>query len=78
MKDHCTGLTWPRKGIQASRPNASEYVLDILPTMLGACRFKPGVPFVGHRQAPDVTQQNAASHLGLFCLHNREISLKKN
>ena len=30
----------------------------------------PGVPFIGHRQtesAPDVTPQNAASHLGLFC-----------
>ena len=38
--------------------------------------YKPGIPFVGHRQnsiAPDVTPQNAASHLGLFCLH-REIS----
>ena len=35
--------------------------------------FTPGVPFMGHRQtpnsiAPDVTPQNAASHLGLFCL----------
>ena len=50
--------------------------------------FKPGVPFVGQRQqnsprcgtfanriAPDVTPQNAASHLGLFCLL-REISSK--
>ena len=32
--------------------------------------FKPGIPFMGHRQiAPDVTPQNeAASHLGLFCV----------
>ena len=33
---------------------------------------------MGHSQnriAPDVTPQNAASHLGLFCLH-REISSK--
>ena len=33
--------------------------------------FKPGVPFMGRRQkkiAPDVTPQNAASHLRLFCL----------
>ena len=35
--------------------------------------YMPGVLFVGHR--PDVTPQNAASHLGLFCLH-REISSK--
>ena len=33
--------------------------------------FKPGVLFMGHRQteiAPDGTPQNAAFHLGLFCL----------
>ena len=42
--------------------------------------YKPGVPFVAHRQtviAPDLTPQNAASHLGLFCLH-REISSKND
>ena len=40
--------------------------------------FKPGVPFMGHRHnriAADVTPQNAASHLGLFCLL-REFSSK--
>ena len=33
--------------------------------------FKPGSPFYGtfaNRIVPDVTPQNAASHLGLFCL----------
>ena len=34
--------------------------------------YKPGVHFYGtltNSIAPDVTPQNAASHLGLFCLH---------
>ena len=35
--------------------------------------YKPGVLFMGHRQT--MTPQNAASHLGLFCLL-RENSLK--
>ena len=30
--------------------------------------FKPCVPFMANRIAPDVTPQNAAPHLGLFCL----------
>ena len=41
--------------------------------------YKPGVLFMGHMKAnsitPDVTLQNAASHLELFCLLI-EISLK--
>ena len=43
------------------------------PVQCSLTSFKPGVPFVGID--PDVTPQNAASHLGLFCLH-REISSK--
>ena len=47
--------------------------------------YKPGVLFVGHRQteiAQDGTPQDAASHLGLFCLLTRfslktEIKMKK-
>ena len=35
--------------------------------------FKPGIPFMGHRQT--AYPQNAASHLVLFCLLG-EISLK--
>ena len=40
--------------------------------------YKPGVPFMGHRQtvnSPRCEPQNAASHLGLFFLHS-EISSK--
>ena len=37
--------------------------------------FKPSVLKLANSIAPDVTPQNAASHLGLFCLL-REISSK--
>ena len=46
--------------------------------------YKPGIRLwdIGNRIAPDVTPQNAASHLGLFCLltaisSKNEIKMKK-
>ena len=53
--------------------------MPITARLIGATVFAAshGVLFVGQANsiAPDVTPQNAASHLGLFCLH-REFSSK--
>ena len=67
-------------GHDAPEPLFSSSNLNVNP-------YKPGVLFIGHRQAnriaPDVKPQNPASHLGLFCLLTRfssknEIKMKKH